>query len=88
LERAQLIPIAALLKSGWRKNSALVTYPETGSFVKFLYEKHGVDAVKQTWKGGSGQIPRIFGKQIDDIEQEWRATIAAVDASGIKYDAH
>jgi hypothetical protein len=84
-ERGQLIPIASLLKTGWKKNSDLVTYPETGSFVKCLYEKYGVDAVKQTWKDGSNQIPRIFGKKVDDLEQEWRATIAATDATGIKY---
>jgi hypothetical protein len=88
LERGQLIPIAALLKSGWRKQSDLVTYPETGSFVKFMYEKYGLDLVKQTWKGGSSQILQIFGKKVDDLEQEWRATIAAADASGIQYDAH
>jgi len=86
LERGQRIPIAALLKNGWRRNSDLATYPETGSFVKFLYEKYGVDAVKQAWKGS--QIPRAFGKKVDDLEQEWRATVAVADASGIKYDAH
>jgi hypothetical protein len=85
-ERRKLIPIAAFLNSGWRKNSDLVTYPETGSFVKFLYEKYGLNTVKEAWKGGAGQIPRIFGKKLDDLEREWHATIAAADPTGINYD--
>jgi hypothetical protein len=85
-DRGELLPIATFEKNGWRKKSDLVTYPESGSFVKFLYEKYGVDAVRQLWQRGDGQIARIFGKSIDDLEREWRATIATADATGIKYD--
>jgi hypothetical protein len=54
LDRKQLVPLKDLVKEGWsRKDSDLTTYPELGSFVKFVYEKQGMDAVKDMWQHGS-----------------------------------
>ena len=57
----------------------MVTYPEAGSFVKFLYERYGVNSIKTVWQKGSHSIPGAFGKNLSQLEQEWYSTI---DASG------
>ena len=86
LANGKLIPIQSLLAKGWnRLYPDMVTYPELGSFVKFLYEKYGMGAVKATWQQGSAQMPRVFGKSLSELEQEWRSTIES-DASSVNYE--
>jgi len=75
LAQHQLVPLADLLRR-FNHFPELVTYPEAGSFVKFLYEAYGVDTVKQIWSEGAAAIPRIIGKSIDALEREWHDRIA------------
>src|SRR5579864_3745590 len=53
-DKGKLLPVADLLNDNWiKKYPDMVTYPELGSFVKFLYEKYGLDAVKNLWQRGA-----------------------------------
>ena len=75
LEQRQLVPLADLLRR-FNQYPDLVTYPEAGSFVKFLYETYGLGTVKQIWSGGAAAIPHITGKSIDALERDWHDRIA------------
>lgn len=82
----KLIPLQSLMKNDWQRHySDMATYPETGSFVKFLYERYGASPVKMTWQKGSQLIPQAFGKSINQLEQEWHSVIDATDASSVNY---
>jgi len=63
----------------------LVTYPEAGSFVKYLYEKYGYQKFKNLWQDGEGNLEKIYGKQMNELEKEWIDVINNYDAKGIKY---
>lgn len=77
LARGRLIPLKKLIKdSEFRKTPESIAAPETGSFVKFLYEKHGREALKVIWERGP--------KNIEELEIAWQATLAA-DAGKIDY---
>jgi hypothetical protein len=65
--------------------SELITYPEMGSFVKFLYEKFGMNKVREIWKKGASAIPRITGKNLDELEKEWHDVIGQADDGNIMY---
>jgi hypothetical protein len=87
LDKGKLLPVADLLADSWiKKYPDMVTYPETGSFVKFLYEKYGIEAVKNLWQHGAKNADSAFGKNIAALEAEWRAELAKVDASSIQYN--
>lgn len=86
LNRGKLLPIADLIDDGWlKKYPDMVTYPELGSFVKFLYEKYGMEAVKNLWQHGAKEAEGGFGKNIAALETEWRAELVKMDANSIQY---
>ncbi|HEX5108086.1 MAG TPA: hypothetical protein VFV95_06550 [Vicinamibacterales bacterium] len=88
LDRDRLVPVAGLVKNGWQqKHSNEVTYPQLGSFVKFVYEKYGMDPVKQLWKRGARDSQAALGKPLTDVEREWKAELGKVDASRLDYSA-
>jgi hypothetical protein len=86
LDRDMLVPVSSLVKNGWQqKHSDEVTYPQLGSFVKFVYEKYGMDPVKQLYKRGAKESPGALGKPLSDVEGEWKAELRKVDASRLEY---
>ena len=66
----------------------LVSYPECGSFVKFLYERYGRDKVKQLWRAPRvDKVEPIFGKDLPGLAAEWLGVIDGADAASIRsYD--
>lgn len=66
--------------------SSLLTYPQCGSIVKYLYEKYGRDKFKLLWQNGSDSIEKIYGKKLYEIESDWQDEIQKHDAKKIKYD--
>lgn len=87
LDHDKLVPVKELIDDGkMRKYPDIVTYPELGSFVKFLYEFYGREAVKTLWREGAKGAARAFpGKTLDQVEMEWRDRLAKVDASSLSY---
>lgn len=78
-DHGKLAPMADLTRKGWHgRYSDMITYPQLGSFTKFVFEKHGRDQVKQLWKKGPGP-------GLAQLEQEWQAAFAPLDATGINY---
>lgn len=84
LLNGKLIPLENLIKN-FRKHTDLITYPEAGSFVKFLYEKYGLSKLKEIWKRGAAGIPQTFGKSLTNLEKEWRKVLEQADTSKVEY---
>ena len=78
LDRGELVLIKDLVrkKRGFLGND-LVTYPETGRFVKFVYETHGRDAVKRLWQH------KPDNAELKALEQEWLAMLRQLQASAL-----
>jgi hypothetical protein len=86
LDHGKLAPLTDLVRNGWEKKySDLITYPELGSFVKFVYERYGRESVKTLWQRGPDGATASTGKALNELDREWRAEIAKLDASSIKY---
>lgn len=80
----KLLPFASLLDDReFNGTSSMVTYPEAGSFIKFLYERYGVNAVRSLWEKGAVGIPSVIGKPLELVESEWLEVIdKSPDAKG------
>ena len=86
LDRGKMIPLKDLIAEGLHKKySDMITYPELGSFVKFVYEKYGRDSVKELWWRGAKGARKAFGKPLDTVEQEWLAALRQIDATSVQY---
>ncbi len=86
LDRNKLVPLDDLIRDErFRAYSDMVTYPELGSFVKYVYEKYGRGAVKTLWQRGAGEADRACGRTLNQLEEEWRSELGKRDASAIRY---
>lgn len=64
----------------------LVVYPAAGSFVRYVRETHGLDALRQVWHGGRKYFPAATGLSMDELEAAWLAIVDQADAKGITYE--
>ncbi len=82
----KLIPLGELIEN-FRYYSDMVSYPQAGSFVKYLYEQYGVDKIKDLWKSGAAKnFKRVLGKDIAALEKDWHGKLMEADATKIKYN--
>lgn len=85
LVNGKLIRLGKLI-AAFRKQPDMIRYPQAGSFVKFIYERYGVETVKRMWKRSDVKdIERLLGKRLDVIEKEWHAVLMEADASKVVY---
>lgn len=86
LTEKKLVPIEKLL-DGFKGSHDMITYPQSGSFVKYLYETYGVEKVKELWVRGYAEDFRlVLGKDVQTVEKEWHQKLMEADASGVRYD--
>ncbi len=64
-----LLPLDQLMSDFNRAND-LISYPQAGSVVRFLYETHGVDAVRSLWKGET--LEQVAGLSVGAFEAAWK----------------
>ena len=83
-DTGRLVPLEQLTAGfdSWVLLSNEISYPEAGSFVKFLYERYGREKLKQLWQAPHAEMQRIYGKSLVDLEAEWRVIIERADTSG------
>lgn len=79
-----LLPISAL-RNDFDDYNVMITYPESASFVKFLYEKYGFRRLKSLWQQGDGVVEAIYGKSFKDLESEWLTVLKNYNAQDVKY---
>jgi hypothetical protein len=82
--KTKLIPLEEILEH-FEKYPDFITYPEMGSFVKFLYEKYGMENVREIWKKDAAAIPRITGRSLNELEKDWFEVLGKADASKVTY---
>lgn len=74
------------LINDFNKYPSLITYPQSGSVVKYIYENYGKEKFKQLWQKGSGCIRNIYGKDFSEIEKEWLNEVIKYDTNEIRYE--
>ncbi len=53
------------------RDNEVVTYLQSASVFKYLYETYGVFKMKQLWLAGFTQFEEIYGMSQKDFEKEW-----------------
>ncbi len=74
------LPSLIILANNWQDVPGTISYPVSGSFVKFLLEKYGAEKLKQLFfKATPDDFSRIFeiiyGVKMTDVEEIWKMTI-------------
>lgn len=86
LLRGKLIPLEKLIEDFWDYSDS-VSYPQAGSFVKYLYEQYGAERIKDLWKNGTTKdLKRVLGKEVSILEKEWHSRLMEADATRVKYE--
>lgn len=72
--RDAMLPLTDLVRPEWNSSiySHDVTYMELGGFTGYLEKRYGLERFQQIWRLGSKSIPRILGKSVPILEQEWK----------------
>ncbi|MEZ4700821.1 MAG: hypothetical protein R2834_10865 [Rhodothermales bacterium] len=73
------------LTRSFSRHNDLITYPQAGSLIGFIYETYGVEAVEALWKDGAGGLQRVTGTTPDVIEASWKARLAQEPAEAMDY---
>lgn len=83
--RGTLIPIGSLLATDdFRRFDDTTTYPEAGSFVRYLLDTYGLASMKRLFAGGNAadsadavraQVHAVYGRDVADLEREWWAML-------------
>ncbi|MCK5147357.1 hypothetical protein KAR48_11410 [bacterium] len=84
MSKGVLIPIADLKIDFYNKND-LITYPQVGSFTKYLIEKYGIDNYRKVWTHGMESIPQVLLHPLDEIEKEWKEFLKEKPIKHIDY---
>jgi len=83
-DNGHLLPVRTLTANDtWQ--TSMITYPQCGSFVKFIWEKYGSTVVKDIWQNGVDKACSRMGKSITELEQEWLTELAEIDAGEVEY---
>ena len=84
-KKEKLIPLEKLFENFDSYND-LISYPEVGSFVKFVYERYGFENFRKIWDKGYKSIPNIIGKDLSKLETEWLNLIKEFPIEDMRYD--
>jgi hypothetical protein len=84
-DQKKLLSIGALVDARNWKNQDMVTYPQSGSLVKFICENYGIEAVREFWQKGTDQGLRHIGRSLSELEKDWQLELAKHDATSIHY---
>lgn len=67
------------------KLPGLASYPAAGSFVRYLRETYGLEAVRAVWDGGRRALPEATGVDLGTLESAWLNVVEQADARDIDY---
>lgn len=60
------------------KDNDVIAYIQSAGIFKYLYEKYGVEKLKQLWQKGFGDFQHIYGFPTDQLERDWLDVIKKV----------
>lgn len=84
LEKNKIIPINDLF-GRFDSYEERISYPQSGSLVKYIIEKYGTDKFRELWDKGEDAISEIYNKSISSLEKEWLEEIKKSNSDGIDY---
>jgi hypothetical protein len=84
VDNDRYVSLNKLIKN-FRKVDDLISYPLTGSFVKYVDETYGRETLIRIWKSKTKYLRRLTGRTIKELEGDWLAKIRAIDYKDIKY---
>ncbi len=67
--------------SGFAVQSSSYAYLVSGSFVRYLMDRFGIERFRLTFPNGNFVLP--FGESLESLIKDWKAFLTTVDASGI-----
>lgn len=73
-------PLARLLSPGFFAFSSARSYTVTGSFVRFLLDRHGAAALQELYRSG-GDFELAYGRSRDQLAADWQAMVARLDVT-------
>ena len=83
IDTGRLIPFSRLQTFPGEPNMVIVSYGQSRNFVEYLIETYGADKIAETIasiaEGRSGDIAirNVYGKTVQQLDNEWRAKIGA-----------
>lgn len=70
--------------------SSLVTYPQAGSFARYVHERFGSAGLyayaARQYPASEPVVREVLGVPLEELEAGWNAAVSATDTSGIDYD--
>ena len=82
------LPLRTLL-TDVRGRSELITYPQLGSFVAYLHERFGTEALvmllERQYSSDEPVFEAVLGVGLEELEVAWLEAVDAADAGGITY---
>ncbi len=84
IDNNRYVSLDKLIKD-FRKVDDLISYPLTGSFVKYLDEVYGRETVIRIWKNKTKNFKKLTGKSIKELETDWLTKIETIEYKEIKY---
>lgn len=85
MKRKMLIPIDDLVNrfKEYAGKENLITYLESASLFKYIYENYGWEKITDLWKNEPDKLPEILGKSYKDLERDWRGHLSTIDISKV-----
>jgi hypothetical protein len=84
-QHGKLLPLSALIQR-FSQNDPMITYPQAGSFLKYLYETYGRDNIKILWQQGLTTFCQsVHVGDLAELERQWLAFIATADTGHVHY---
>ena len=84
-QHGRLLPLSALIDR-FRQNDPMITYPQAGSLLKYLYETYGRDNVKTLWQQGlTAFCQSVHVADVAELERQWLAFSAMSDTRNVQY---
>ncbi len=89
LADGSLLPLEQIVATtGFRGQDDLITYPQSGSFVKFLFETHGLEKFRRLYSATPlDPSPELFDKLLEDIYAEDLASLEDVWRSHLEAES-
>lgn len=75
-----LLPIDSLIYNfdNQAKKNDVIAYIQSAGIFKYLYEKYGVEKMKQLWTDGFENFNTIYGFSVKQLEKDWLNFIKSV----------
>jgi hypothetical protein len=83
-KEGRLLPLGRLL-TDFRSGDTMITYPQAGSFAKFLMARGGQTRMKALWQRGGRDLEAIYGEDLAALEKAWLAEVDRTLTESIRY---